>query len=71
MSARVQSECSLSITDFETLDKLSKMVLQVNNHLGTFLIGLDKVVKSFPAMAKGCLTAANGVCTSIITNILC
>ena len=47
VSARVQSEChpfpniSLLIVDLETLETLSKMVSQVNNHLRMFLFGFD------------------------------
>ena len=49
----------LQIAGLETLEKLSKMVFQVNNHLGTFLFDLDKAVESLPAMAKRCLMVAS------------
>jgi hypothetical protein len=65
VSARVKTECqpapkvNVSLGDLESMEKLSKLIFQVNNHLGTFLFGLDKAIDSFPPMAKGCLVAAS------------
>jgi hypothetical protein len=65
VSARVKAECrpapsvSVPLADLEALEKLSKLVFQVNNHLGTFLFRLDKAVERLPAMAQGCLEAAS------------
>ena len=50
---------SLPIADLEILVKLSKVVFEVNSHLGRFPFGLDKAVESNPTMAKGCLVAAS------------
>ena len=49
----------LLVAYLELLDKLYKMFFLINNHLGVFLLGLDKSVKSLPTMAKGCLVSAS------------
>ena len=70
VSTRVKAECrpaptvNVPIANLELLET-SKMIFQVNNHLGTFLFGLDKAAVSLPAMAKGCLEAASKASTHI------
>jgi hypothetical protein len=65
VSARVKTECrpaphvSVPLADLEAMEKMAKLAFQVNNHLGTFLFGLDKAIESLPAMAQGCLEAAS------------